>query len=313
MIKEYINRIKNKLAEILVVLKGNESRIVQVNKKLDALSLQTGAYQSQQLKMRGRLSSIHDAEFKVFSQWGDDGIMQYLVSYLDVPNEVFIEFGVEDYRESNTRFLLLNNNWSGLVLDGSTSHINGIQKQDIYWKYDLKAKQSFITAENINQLIAEEGITGEIGILHIDIDGNDYWIWKALSVVEPVIMIVEYNSVFGKERAITVPYKADFVRNAAHYSHLYAGASLMALCDLAATKGYHFVGSNSAGNNAYFIKKGFEKDIPILNIEDGYVESKFRESRNQEGDLTYLRGNDRIEALRGLTVFNTRTNNLEEI
>lgn len=313
MIKDYINRIKNTLGEMLAVLRNNEDRIVNVVKKLDAHSLQIGEVQVQQLKIKGRLNHLHDAEFKVFSQWGDDGIIQYLISYLDVPNEVFIEFGVEDYKESNTRFLLLNNNWSGLVLDGSSSHIHRIQKQDIYWKYDLKAKQAFITAENINQLIAGEGITGEIGILHIDIDGNDYWIWKALSVVEPVIMIVEYNSVFGKERAITVPYKADFVRNSAHYSHLYAGASLGALCDLAAVKGYHFVGSNSAGNNAYFVKKGFERDIPILSVEDGYVLSKFRESRNQEGDLTYLRGTDRLEVIRGQAVFNTRTNNLEEI
>ena len=298
---------------MLVVLKGNENRIVQVDQKLEALFLQTGELKAQQLKMRGRLNYLHDAEFKVFSQWGDDGIIQYLVSYLNVPNEVFIEFGVENYLESNTRFLLLNNNWSGLVLDGNPSHIHGIQKQDLYWKYDLIAKQAFITAENINDLIAEEGITGEIGILHIDIDGNDYWIWKALSVVEPLIMIVEYNSVFGKERAITVPYKADFVRDTAHHSHLYAGASLGALCELADLKGYNFVGSNSAGNNAYFIKKGFEKDIPILSVEDGYVVSKFRESRNQEGELTYLRGNDRLEVIRGLTVFNTRTNNLEEI
>ena len=62
---------------------------------------------------------IQQAEFKIFSQWGDDGIIQFLVSYLDIPQKTFIEFGVEDYSESNTRFLVINNNWKGLVLDGN--------------------------------------------------------------------------------------------------------------------------------------------------------------------------------------------------
>ena len=84
----------------------------------------------------------------------------------------------------------------------------------------LKSKKSFITAENINTIIEEEGFNGQIGILHIDIDGMDYWIWKALKVVEPQIVIIEYNSVFGNERAITVPYNADFQRSKYHYSFL---------------------------------------------------------------------------------------------
>ena len=172
---------------------------------------------------------IQQAEFKIFSQWGDDGIIQFLVSYLDIPQKTFIEFGVEDYSESNTRFLLINNNWKGLVLDGNKNDINYIHDDEIYFRHELTAKQVFVTAENINQVIAENGFSGEIGLLHIDIDGNDYWVWKAIEVVNPVLVIVEYNSVFGKDSAITVPYDPQFDRTKAHYSNLYFGASLKAL------------------------------------------------------------------------------------
>jgi len=110
-------------------------------------------------------TDLNSLEYKVHSQWGDDGIIQYLVKYLDIDNKTFIEFGVEDYLESNTRFLLMNNNWSGLIMDGSENHISKIKNDDIYWKYELIAKRAFITAENINQLISEEEISGRIGLL----------------------------------------------------------------------------------------------------------------------------------------------------
>ena len=119
----------------------------------------------------------------------------------------------------------MNNNWRGLVIDGSKKNIEYIQNDEIYWKYDIVAKSSFVTAENINKLIEENGFVGSIGLLHIDIDGNEYWIWKAINVIEPDIAIIEYNSVFGCERAITVPYDPFFNRTKKHYSNLYAGAS----------------------------------------------------------------------------------------
>jgi hypothetical protein len=256
---------------------------------------------------------IQQAEFKVFSQWGDDGIIQFLASYLDIPAKTFIEFGVEDYSESNTRFLLINNNWKGLVLDGNKNDINYILEDEIYFRHELTAKQVFVTAENINQVITENGFTGEIGLLHIDIDGNDYWVWKSIEVVNPIIVIVEYNSVFGNDRAITVPYDPSFNRTEAHYSNLYFGASLKALVELGTSKGYAFIGCNSNGNNAYFVRKDHIKDLEIKSSHEGYVASRFRESVNQKGNRTFITGESRIELLRGLPVVNTETGAREKI
>ena len=259
------------------------------------------------------LDNIAAAEFKVFSQTGDDGIIQYLINKVHIPETTFVEFGVENYVESNTRFLLKYNNWSGVVIDGSEKSIQYIQTDDIYYQHDLRAVKAFITTDNINELIGSQGLKGKIGLLSVDIDGNDYWVWKAINIVDPVIVVAEYNSVFGIERALTVPYQPDFIRERAHYSHLYFGASLKALCILAEEKGYAFVGSNSIGNNAYFVKKERLGPLKALTPEEGYVYSRFRESRDKKGNLNYLSGHERYECIKGMPVHNVATGLQEQL
>lgn len=264
--------------------------------------------------LKNKKELLQDYEFQVFSQFGDDGIIQHLVSKLSSIPKTFIEFGVENYQESNTRFLLVNNNWSGLVMDGSKKNIDYIIRDRIYWRNDLHARCAFITKSNINRLFEEEGFTGPVGILSIDIDGNDYWIWKEISIVHPSVVIVEYNSVFGSDRAITVPYQEDFYRMKAHSSGLYWGVSLPALVDVAHEKGYIFIGCNSAGNNAYFIEKNTAKGkFKELSIKKGYVESKFRESRDDQGRLTFLSGKARLEMIKGMPVYNVKTKKIEKL
>ncbi|HEY1163700.1 MAG TPA: hypothetical protein VGE90_01005, partial [Chitinophaga sp.] len=193
------------------------------------------------------------------------------------------------------------------------ANIGNIKAQDIYWKYDLTAVESLVSAENINDTITVNGFSGEIGLLHIDIDGNDYWVWKAINCVNPVIVIMEYNSVFGKEMPWTTPYNASFYRTKAHHSNLYFGSSIVSLTDLAEEKGYKFIGCNSNGNNAYFVRKDHVGALKTLSAEEGYVLSRFRESRDQQGNLTYISGDDRLKVLHGMEIFNTRRNSLERI
>lgn len=260
------------------------------------------------------INSLRDVEFKVFSQWGDDGIIQWLILNLDLKEKTFVEFGVENYSESNTRFLLMNNNWSGLVMDGSFKKVKQIKNSYYYWKHELTAIASFIDSDNINKLISSGFSDKKLGLLHIDIDGNDYWIWKAIDVVDPDIVIVEYNSVFGIERPITIPYDKNFIRSAAHPSCLYYGTSLKALYILASVKGYAFIGCNSAGNNAYFVKKDLlNENVKEVTLEKGFVLSKFRESNIDSKQLTYAGGEDRAKIIKGLPVYNVETNSIEPI
>ena len=253
---------------------------------------------------------LTQTEFKVFSQFGDDGIIQYIITKLNLPvaEQRFVEFGVENYREANTRFLLLNNNWSGLVMDGSEAHVSFIRQDSIYWKHDLTALARFITRENINSILRDAGFEGRIGILSIDVDGNDYWIWESITIVDPAVAIVEFNGAFGSREAVTIPYQPDFTRKNAHYSLLYWGTSLCALCQLAGQKGYVWIGCNSAGNNAYFVRKADASPFHRPSLPEDFIEAKFREGRDMGGNLAYIGQREGLALIKDLPVWDVSTN-----
>ena len=257
------------------------------------------------------VKNLQEVEFKVFSQWGDDGIIQYMISKLNLPNNTFVEFGVEYYTESNTRLLLINNNWSGLVIDGSDKHISYIKNDAIYWQYELLAIKAFITAENIESLIDKAEFKKEIGILSIDIDGNDYMVWKAIKKYDPSIVIVEYNAAFGDENPWIVPYDPSFIREQKDFKKLFWGTSLLSICDLATEKGYDFVGCNLNGNNAYFIKKSINNNFfKPLTCKEGFIDAKYREVYHNDNPIN---GKNKLSYLKGMSVYNTRKNSIEAI
>jgi hypothetical protein len=282
----------------------------QLRAALDALKILAAQPMIQKIRDEISFPSLHDIEFKVFSQFGDDGIIQYLIHRVAPLPDVFVEFGVEHYREANTRFLLSNNNWRGLVLDVNQKCVDQIRREEIYWRHTLTAKCAWITRDNINDLIRAAGVTGEIGLLSIDIDGNDYWVWEKLDIVDPVIVIVEYNSVFGPDFAVTIPYDANFSRFKAHYSGQFWGASLSALDLLAKRKGYSLVGCNSAGNNAYFIRNDKIGNLRALPVKEAFVDARWRDSRDKNGKLNHLTGAERFNAIAHLEVYELSENKL---
>lgn len=253
--------------------------------KIESLQMAIGSLRA---KSACDCMSIHEAEFKVFSQGGEDGIIQYLINKVVIENDVFIELGLEDYRESNTRFLLQNNYWRGLIIDSDTRHIQFLDNSDSMWQFGIKAISTFITAENINSIIQNAGFSGDIGLLSIDLDGNDYWILKAIDVVSPRILIIEYNSLFGCEHAITIPYRKDFSISKAHFSELYYGASLPAIFLCAQQKGYQFVGCNKAGCNAFFVRNDVINNLPTFTVKEGYMKNNSRLSRNSKGRRNFI-------------------------
>lgn len=281
----------------------NVNLIKNIDTKIDNTNILIAKTLIEKNNKREYIKKLFDLEFKVFSQWGEDGIIQYLINKVDIPNKVFVEFGVEDYTESNTRFLLINNNWSGTVIEMDEQKVKVIKNDEIYYKYDLTAVNSFITKENINELIFNSGVCGDIGLLSVDIDGNDYWIWNEIDVINPRIVICEYNNLLSLTEAVTVPYKSDFYRTNEHYSNLYYGANLLAMAKLAKEKGYKFVGTNMVGTNAFFVREDVGENLPEANIDEYNVYSKIRESRNENGQLTYLKGTDRIREIEGLPVY----------
>lgn len=253
------------------------------------------------------------AEFRVFSQWGEDGIIQNLLEHVVVERPIFVEFGVENYVESNTRFLLTNNQWSGLVIDGSAENIDYIRRDPIYWATNLKAQHSFITKDNINELLLRNGISGDIGLLSVDIDGNDYWVWQAINAISPRIIICEYSSQFGPTAEVTTPYAPDFVRDNAHFSKIYYGASISALCSLAARKGYSLVAANSAGNNIFFVRNDLIRTLTVLSPAQAYRRAQFREYHDEGGLLTFDDFETRLRRISHLTLYDLKTDRLVKI
>ena len=253
------------------------------------------------------INDLGDVEFSCFSQWGEDGIINWLISKLPSLPKKFIEFGVENYKESNTRLLLYLHNWQGLVIDSSDNDIKDIKSQEISWRYQLNAVTSHITKENINSLLQKNRFTSDIGLLSIDIDGNDYYVWRSIDIIKPVLVVVEYNAVLGDLHSITVPYNPNFFRTKAHYSNLYFGASLKALIDLGKDKGYTFLGTNTNGVNAFFIRNDFASEITQLLSSISAYPSLFREARGKNGELMLLSGLDRLEIIDDCQFFNTMT------
>ena len=288
--------------KILLGMKRLIKKINGIRDDLEFIKVSLGRIEYRQTE---HLMNPDKAEFKVFSQWGEDGIIQWLIHNLNIESRTFIEFGVQNYTESNTRFLLMNDNWSGLVIDGSAENIGFIKRDNIYWRYNLKAECAFITAENINELISKNGLIGEIGILSVDIDGNDYWVWKAIDVVNPAIVICEYNYRFGKDKAVTIPYDPSFVREKAHYSNIYYGPSIQALVQLGNEKGYSLVAGNRNGNNVFFVRNDLlNEKVSTQKVDKVYTVGHFRESRNSNGELTYLSVEEEKELLAKLKFVN---------
>jgi len=297
---------------LLNKISGFISRINMTSNENILLALGT-MLSNQQLSLNS--DNINEYEFKIFSQFGEDGIIQYLIKNVKIENKIFIEFGVENYLESNTRFLMMNNNWQGFVMDGSEKAMENLKKRNWYWKYNLTGKAVFIDKENINELLANTGYAN-IGLLSIDIDGNDYHVFNALDLtkINPSIVILEYNSLFGKERFITVPYDKDFIRTKAHYSNLFFGASLPALNYIASKKGYSLVVCNINGTNAFFVRNDLiTKKVPVLSIDEAYKEDQTRQSRDKNYSLSYLAGPKRIELIKGLEVINVLTGKPETL
>lgn len=291
-------------------LKGKLRRMflpTQLSRDLEALRLSQGRLLAELYRTKSA-NKLSDYEFQVFSQWGEDGIIQKLIRSIDIVHPTFIEFGVEDFTESNCRFLLMNDNWRGFVMDASAKNMESLRKADWFWKYDLNTLSAFVTREHINELLAQSGFDSDLGLLSIDIDGMDYWILEALTDFHPRILIAEYNPTFGQRRAITVPYDAAFSRRRAHYSDLYYGASLAALNHEASKKGYALVGVGSAGVNAFFVRSDLLRgDIVARSVEEVFVDCHLRQSRDTNGAPNYLSSSMRTAAIKGLAVVNVET------
>lgn len=281
--------------------------LLRIERRIDEVKINQGLILSQ-LHAAKRSTVLADYEFKVFSQWGEDGIIQHLIGNLDIVNRTFIEFGVEDFYESNCRFLLMKDRWHGFVIDGSEQNMARLRSAYFYWQHPLRCLASFITRENVASLLERSGFDQDLGILSVDIDGVDYHVLEALEAWRPRILIVEYNDVFGFSRPVSVPYDDAFVRAQMHWSNQYWGANLPAFCHLAGRRGYALVGVNSVGSNAFFVRRELlNEHVPEVSLDECSQAATFRDSRGPDGRLTFLSGAERARAIADLPLVDVAT------
>jgi len=184
------------------------------------------------------LTNLREFEAQVHSQCGEDGVLQRIYECIGTRNKTFVEFGAWDGQHlSNTANLRLNHGWSGLLMEGSDRADGDVVKQE------------FVNAENVEALFSKYGVPETFDLLSVDIDGNDYWVWKAIECFTPRVVVVEYNIFFALDAARTIEYRADHVWDETSYH----GASLAAFYKLGAEKGYTLVHTDSWAPNAFFV------------------------------------------------------------
>ena len=231
------------------------------------------------------LTGLQNFEHKIYSQNGEDGIISLLLDYVGREHKYFVEFGVENGTECNTRYLREHAGFTGLMMDGS------------YENESIGLYKELVTRENINKLFEKYNVPYEFEILSIDVDGNDLWLWKELSnVYRPKIVIIEYNAHLPPPISATIPYS----ENHRWDGTCFFGASLNALNIVAQEMGYSLIYCNKNGVNAFFLRNDFRdvfsKSFPIFNIESIYVPADFGDTRYDINGYT-LYGHQRFDQI----------------
>ncbi|WP_153801242.1 hypothetical protein [Foetidibacter luteolus] len=228
-------------------------RLLQVNMEMQCMNM----YMSFKY-----LPSFDKVEFSSYSQNGEDGILLFIFLIIGTKNKKVVEIGAGNGIECNAANLIINHGWAGLLIDGrekNTERGKAFYKQRTNaWKFSRLAPKivhSWITTENVNSLVESNGFSGEIDLLSLDIDGIDFWILKAIEVISPRVIILEYNNRWAADQSVSVPYASSFVGvDTSPEGKGYFGASLMAYTKLAKEKGYRLIGANSPNTNAFFMR-----------------------------------------------------------
>ena len=289
-----LNFIKNFLSDI--ISRSNDRNIFAIG----------SSHFSRMRQYYSEIKNLSDADYKVFSQTGEDGIIDYLLYSLNIKVPKFVEIGIGDYRESNTRYVFQKNCSRGLIIDKNKNLKKKVSKIVKLWKGDLTIIEIAVTSENILHILNSNEFDNNLDVFSLDVDGIDYWILEVLPEKLSKIVILEYNPTFGSNLEITVPNLNDFDRKKYHYSFLCYGASLQAFIKLMNKKKYVFVGTNIACYNAFFVLESeinkLNLNLPDINDLTRYTTSYIRDSRSIDGKLNYLSGKQKLKEIENCEV-----------
>ena len=228
-------------------------------------------------------------EFSGFSQNGEDGIIDVLRDQLIDCNRYFIEIGSSDGLENNTSWLAVAEKYNGIMIEGNPKLVKRARRMLLRYSIGLECLNMFITKNSIQEL-KSIAFHDDPDLFSLDIDGNDYYIAKAIldGGFRPKIFVVEYNSVYGPDRSLTVEYQNDFVFTAAHSTQLYYGVSITGWRNFFESYNYKFITVDRNGVNAFFVDPEFFNPDFLSRIkqlefaENRYQFTKFRMPSNEQ-------------------------------
>lgn len=245
------------------VVRGVEARTAAQRTSSSVKIAQRHLYHSYRgLALTGIVPPLRETGFRCFSQFEEDGKLLFIFALLGIPSGTFLDIGGADGIDSNCANLALNFGWRGVFVEGNADKVR--RGREFYRKhpdsrlYPPKFVEAMVTRENINDLVGQSGLPEDIDLMSVDIDGNDYWVWDALTCVAPKVVIIETHIEFG-HRSIVVPYDPRYVHPGKHPD--YHGASPAAMEKLARKKGYRLIGSNEYGFNTIYVRRGLAEDL----------------------------------------------------
>jgi hypothetical protein len=202
--------------------------------------------------------------FRLRSQNEEDGIILALMKAGGAKTRRFVEIG-SGGTGGNAATLAADFGWSGLMVDASRKAIEQV-KQTFGSNPGVVAVRAMVTPDTINRLLEQQGFTGEVDLFSIDVDSIDYWLLEAMTACQPRVLVMEYNALFGAERAVTLPNQP----KPANAPKGYSGASLTAIEKLARRKGYRLVLCEESGVNAFFLRDDVAPAVPSLTAAEAY-------------------------------------------
>ena len=205
----------------------------------------------------GGARDLTASELRVFSQNGEDGVIAEIFRRIGVGGGGFVEFGIQDGTEGNTIFLAQVMGWSGVYLEADDDGFAALERR-FAANPRVRTLHAAVEPDTVEALFDQAGVPQEPDLISIDVDGNDFWIWRAVTAYRPRLVIVEYNGGFDPRERRVMPYTPGFRWDG---TSAY-GASLGALEDLAAEKGYRLVHTELAGVNAFFVREDLAGGLP---------------------------------------------------
>lgn len=217
--------------------------------------------------------AISSKGFRNYSQFEEDGIILFLLGSIGMGARKVVEIGIGDGTECMATNLIVNHGFEGFLLEGNERNAKSARaffdskKDCMLWP--PKILNAWVTRSNINELLQNLGVSGDIELLSLDIDGNDYYVWEAISVIQPKLCIFETQDIIPSELSLTIPYEDNF--NCWEKSEIdqdFRSVSLLAMKKLSESKGYRLIGSHRFGFNVFFMRNDVGRDqFPEVSVE----------------------------------------------